>query len=443
MEDVKRNEEATQTDPLLTHSSGDLRSDFFQHTTNDVKGVLKSSRVLARQLQRRPRQAKSREELQEGTLVKLEAMPNIQILRSRMDELGERTDYLHALSDETQESGTMAESSAQASRDTAAIKCDTTQDATALLAAEPVGVEAAMSSADLTFQASREAAATKIQAMERGRQQRNKIQERLKVRARQREKQEEQDKKGQEKDGEQHDGEQDYTDDSDDNIDSDGSDFSDFSDERANGQETGKDESRAAEPAGLNLASRVQGGESNKRRRAKTLSQVQTKSKKKVSKLARLKSMAIIEARVEEGKINVKDVIADVCYYCKKPGHWKIDCPKLATDKKEREAKKRHGVAVEPSFFEEPEESDVPHGMIEGYPDTAWGQGMTMREKVRTTVLERLPGVPHCDDQCYYCRQVIQTRSLYYRHHLFIINWCLNILRLSFTAWSLENYQWS
>ena len=315
---VKHSDETTQTDPLLTHSSGDLRSDFFKYTTKDVRRILSSNRLLAKQLRRRLTQAKSNEQMQHGKLTKLAELPNLKHLRTRLGFLSEPMDHL----DDAERARIIAE------------------------------------------EERRSQAAISIQARQRGNVHRSKLQLRLKARTRRAE-------------------EEDLLRESDNN----------YNDDNHDDEQDDVD----LDKGDMWLAARVKGGNGKGKSatpQGNSLRKIKRRAKKKSEQLAKLKSITIAEER---------GTIVDVCYYCKKPGHWKINCPDLALHSQQQKLQQKQ---PDSSASGKPGEMEVADDMIEGYPDTPWGRGMAMVEKTPTTVDKRLPGFPHYDDQCYYCNQV-------------------------------------
>ena len=163
----------------------------------------------------------------------------------------------------------------------------------------------------------------------------------------------------------------------------------------------------------MELSDRVKGGAGNKKddtkkkkkKKTHTLLGANKRMEHNKSLLNTLKNLdAHTEARKsEQREKRQKETMADVCYHCKQPGHWKMHCPELAKVKKE---------VLLSECLPEQENADngdravtvsIASDMIHGYPDTPWGRGMKLRKTFVPTTLTRIPGIPHFDDKCYYC----------------------------------------
>ena len=322
---------------VLTQSHGDLRSDFFRATTKDVKATLNSSRIQAKKLRRRLKEIKASEETQDGKVVQLTQMPDLQDLRYRMN----------VLKDTGKRSMSDSENSINADLIEIEQELDDTMKTDQRLHGGSLAVEDDTDDAENVM---------------------NKI---LSAQS--------------------------------------------------------SDEIRPAASAALGLSNRVKGGRNNKLRGAMDISDVVT-SAKRASQPIKKKSLAQIKndvakmtkklAKLKIGEnIEQSATVADVCYYCKKPGHWKIHCPDLAQYTKVQDSEKRdklQGLEVLATAAS-PFDVEIAAGMIENYPDTPWGRGMATREKTTVTVSKRLPGVPHHTDQCYYCEKVGHWKGEYWQ----------------------------
>eukprot|EP01048_Picozoa_sp_COSAG05_P012246 COSAG05_NODE_1211_length_5498_cov_120.273014_2_plen_391_part_00 len=167
----------------------------------------------------------------------------------------------------------------------------------------------------------------------------------------------------------------------------------------------------------LDLSDRVRGGgagsdeKRKKKKMKKTGEQALHGANKRMAQGARiLDAIKNVDTHAEKRKAALRqkkqqDTMADVCYHCKQPGHWKIHCPELATMKEELlDAANASTPDSQKKSTKTVVEIDVASDMIAGYPETPWGRGMAMRKKVKPTTLERIQGIPHFDDQCYYCK---------------------------------------
>ena len=397
---LKYNSESSQTDPLVTKSHGDLRSDFFQQMTKEAKDTLRTNHLLARQLQRRLKQVKSSGE-----------MPNLKYLQNKMGahlnsdgrlHIPKPTDRTNVPPDGDHETDVIQEQRTQKSLSP---KPSNTNRQSSRTGKGRVGTKPPQQSA-LRRKNVRNKLSLTIDVPGGGVVAGSRGDIELEQGIAELEKELEADQN----EARGRDPAQRATEHKTDDLES-------LMDEIVS-NDASTHEVRPTEPATLGLSNRVKGG-NKKQNKISGLGDAVLTAKPIAAAKKKKKSLAQIQNDVTKMSKKLGDLkkgmkeseesttVADVCYYCKQPGHWKIHCPELAKYKDAADAEKRENLqgTIVAATSQKNLETELAAGMIEGYPNTSWGRGMAMKEKTVVTVTERLPGVPHHTDKCYYCEQ--------------------------------------